>query len=131
MSKQIHVKVTHGQVNPATAPNRGSFELKTGSAAASQLSSELSGRFGETFTDRPVIVIPFDSADNAEQFKTFVDNFVPSLIRDTEKDEEFKMIRDQFIKPSAKRIGNDIILTRQDPIEEMIATIGPFTAITA
>ena len=41
------------------------------------------------------------------------------------------MIRDQFIKPSAKRIGNDIILTRQDPIEEMIATIGPFSAITA
>jgi len=78
-----------------------------------------------------VIVIPFETADHAEQFKTLVDNFVPSLIRDSEKDEEFKAIRDAYIKPTAKRIGNDIILTRQDPIDEMIAMIGPFTAITA
>lgn len=102
MSKQIHIKVTHGQVDPNTAPNRGSFELKTGAAAASQLVAELNGRFGETFTDRPVIVIPFETADHAEQFKTFVENFVPSMIHETEKDEEFKTIRDAFIRPSAK-----------------------------
>lgn len=94
MSKQIHVKVAHGHVDPVTAPNRGTFELKTGSAAASQLTAELQGRFGEDFHDRPVIVIPFESADHAEQFKTLAENFVPSLIHESPRDEEFKMIRE-------------------------------------
>lgn len=62
--------------------------------------AELSGRYGECFETRPVIVIPFENADKAEEFKSFAESFVPSKVGGlAEKDEEFKMIKDAFIKP--------------------------------
>jgi len=72
MSKEIHLKVTHGNVDPLTAPNRGTFEFATGKSASDKLTAELNGKFGESFEDRPLIVIPFESEDSAENFKTFV-----------------------------------------------------------
>lgn len=78
-----------------------------------------------------MIVIPFESADSAEQFKTFAENFVPSLVAPSEKDEEFKMIKEAYIRPQIKRIGNEIILTRDSAIDEIDQTIGPFKTITA
>ena len=90
MHKQIHIKATHGKVDPLSAPNRGSFEFATGTHAAQNLVAELNGKFGEGFENRPVIVIPFETADHAEQFKIFAENFVPSMIAEPANDEEFQ-----------------------------------------
>ena len=89
MHKQIHIKATHGSVDALSAPNRGTFDFSTGSQAALNLSAELNGKYGESFDNRPVFVIPFETADHAEQFKTFVENFAPSQIGPEGKDEEF------------------------------------------
>lgn len=93
----------------------------------------MSGRYGECFETRPVIVIPFDNADKAEEFKAYAESFVPSKIVGAEagKDEEFKMIKEAFIRPQIKWIGNEIIFTWDSAIDEVAATIGPFTAVTA
>lgn len=62
--------------------------------------AELSGRYGECFETRPVIVIPFENADKAEEFKAYAESFVPSKVSgEAGKDEEFKMIKEAFIKP--------------------------------
>ena len=52
------------------------------------------------------------------------------MIAPTEKDEEFKQIKSAFIRPLVKRIGNEIILTWDGPIDELTAMIGPFTSVT-
>lgn len=74
MSKQIHIKATHGVVDPITAPNRGSIEFQTGKQAADKLIAELNGRFGQALNDRLTVVVPFESEDAAEAFKTFLTN---------------------------------------------------------
>lgn len=61
MSKEIHFKLTHGQVDKATAPNRGSFDFQTGTAAADKLIAELSAKYGKELDNRPTIVVGFEN----------------------------------------------------------------------
>jgi hypothetical protein len=142
MSKEIHFKVKQGIVDSQSAPNRGSIDVTTGAAAASQLAAELSGRYGEELNDRPTIVIPFDSESAAEDFKSLLETFSPEVdlmpksreeyVTDEEKEEmkaKWTAVKETYVKPNIKRIGNELVLTRSCPIEELTGIAAPAAAI--
>lgn len=80
MVKEISVTVKNGDVDPESAPIRGSVEMRMGAQATSDLVAELSGKYGEEFGDRPLFVATFGSEDSAESFKTSAESWIPSQI---------------------------------------------------
>ena len=135
MSKQIHIKATHGKVDPATAPNRGTIDFQTGSAAANQLIAELSGKLGKQLENRPTIVIPFETEASAEDFKNFINGFNPATVLPPGMEEMGDTVTGMYSMGLAfadiSRIGNELVLTAKDPIEMISATLGPFAPITS
>ena len=143
MPKNIKIQVSQGNVDPQSAPNRGTIEIETGNQAATDLVAQLNGMYGEEFTDRAVCVIHFTSEDAAEEFKTFLegDNPLYELLPDAMKEGNEESMQEQTLMawtqfrtigiPYIKRVGNDLILTRDDPFDLAVMAVQPFSSITA
>ena len=99
--------------------------------------------YGEEFTDRAVCVVHFTSEDAAEEFKTFLEGENPlyDLIPDAMKEGNEEMMQEQSLMawtqfrtigiPYIKRVGNDLILTRDTPFDLAVMAVQPFAGVTA
>ena len=91
--------------------------------------------YGEEFTDRAVCVVHFTSEDAAEEFKTFLEGENPlyDLIPDAMKEGNEEMMQEQSLMawtqfrtigiPYIKRVGNDLILTRDTPFDLAVMAV--------
>ncbi len=138
MSKTIHIKVRNGDVSLENAPNTGSVEIETSAEAVSTLAAELNGKYGLDFLDRPSIVIPFSTEDEAEAFITWANEFQPGSIQpdaDEEmlqhNEEKWNGLKEAHIKPKFERVGSEVVCTREEPVEQVTNLVEPFAPVFA
>lgn len=117
--KEISFKLAIGEVAD-DAPNYANITFETGAEYANKLWGELNGKYGQDFNKKPVIVIPSDSTEGADKIKeTLADlsNVVPEAMESQK--EQIKEAQDQFIKHTTERIGEEVIISRSEIIEEI------------
>lgn len=121
--KEIDIKFKIGDMVNETPGNKGVISLVTGSGASNQVWAELQGRYGEDFDNKPVIVIP---SEDAEGLKDFLEGFEGLDVDGAPSKEEFAAMKEAFIKPVVRRVGDEVVVTRQDPTDEITPILAGF-----
>ena len=119
--KEIDIKFSIGDMTNPTPGHSGTISLVTGATEANKVWSELQGRYGEDFDNKPVIII---SSEDAEGLKNILENIENTINIEEGEEEEFKMMKENMIQPDIRRVGNDIVITRKVGADE----ITPFLA---
>jgi hypothetical protein len=119
--KEVDIQLRNGVLTSPPGQHI-SIKLVTGASEANKVWSELQGRYGEDFDNKPVLVV---GSEDAEALKDLVEN-IENTIDDADKKEEFLQAKQNILKPSVKRIGDEVIITREDPADELAPFIGGF-----
>ena len=139
MVKEINFVAKNGQFDPETAPIRGSVSFKMGSHVT-ELVNELQEKYGEDYSDRPVFVVSYNTEEAAEEalgkFESFVpSNYISDELKETMDEEALASYDNQhqefkdLAKPTFKRVGSEVVISREESIEEMTAAIEPFAEL--
>lgn len=121
--KEVDIRFQFGDfVNP-TPGYHGKITISTGAHEANQVWGELQGRFGEDFDSKPVVVL---DSENAEDLKGFFEGFEGFCVDSDEEKERFRQDRASFIKPAYKRVGDLLVVTREEPAHEITPILSSF-----
>lgn len=121
--KEIDIRFQFGEVDEDNAGHKGSITVSTGSGEANQVWAELQGRYGEDFDSKPLVVIP---SEDAEGLKEYLENFEGF---DDETKQKYAEVKEAFLKPSFKRVGDEVLITREDPLDEITPFLEGFTDV--
>lgn len=121
--KEIDIAFKIGDVKENGHGHTGFIKLETGAANANKVWAMLQGKYGEDYNNKPVIVIP---SEDAEGLKDYIENFEGFSVMGEDEKESFKQAKEAFIKPSVKRVGDEVVISRQDPVDEISPFVGGF-----
>uniref|UniRef100_A0A7S3N4W8 Uncharacterized protein n=1 Tax=Euplotes harpa TaxID=151035 RepID=A0A7S3N4W8_9SPIT len=121
--KEVDIRFKMGDFNASNPGVRGTFTLVTGPASANQVWAELQGRYGEDYSSKPVVVL---GSDDAESLKTFLENFDGFCVDTEEEKAKFLEDKANLLKPTFKRVGDEVVISREEPIAELEPFIGGF-----
>lgn len=121
--KEIDIKFKVGDMTNSKPGHSGFISLVTGSTNANRVWAELQGRYGEDFDNKPVIVFP---SEDAEALKDFIESFEGFEGEDAPSKEEFKAFKDNVFKPSVRRVGDEVIVTRTESADELAPFLAGF-----
>jgi hypothetical protein len=136
MPKTIHLNIKNGDVSLENAPNTGSVEIQMGAEHVDRMNAELTSKVGFEVNDRATMIIPFESEEAAEAFITLVNEFDVNQVSEKQKvapegnqeltREKQKMVFETYLKPKLERMGTEVVLTREEPIEDIQNLVEPF-----
>ena len=122
-TKEVDISFKIGDFVEDGCGHNGFFKIETGPAASNQVLAELQGKYGEDYDNKPVIVI---GSEDAEELKDFIENFQGLTVMGDEGVESFTAAKENFIKPTVKRVGDEVVFSRQDPVDEITPFVGGF-----
>jgi hypothetical protein len=122
-NKEVDISFKIGDFVENGCGHKGSFKIESGPTATNKILAELQGKYGEDYDNKPVIVIP---SEDAEELKDFIENFKGLTVMGDEEKEQFQQAKEAFIKPTARRVGDEVVLSRQDPVDEIAPFVGGF-----
>ena len=121
--KEVDIRFQFGEFKNATPGYQGKLTISTGAHKANQIWGELQGRFGEDYDSKPVIVL---DSENAEDLKSFFEGLDGLWVSSEEDNKSFKEVKDNLIKPSFKRVGDCVVISREDPAHEITPVLSTF-----
>jgi hypothetical protein len=121
--KEIDIKFKIGDMTAEHPGHHGKLSLLSGAAEANKVWAELQGKFGEDFDNKPVIVI---GSEDAESLKNFLETLEGFEDIGGPSNEEFKQHKEAFLKPVFKRVGDEVIITRQESLDELAPFLAGF-----
>lgn len=124
--KEVDIRFKLGDFVNDTPGIFGQISLLTGAEEANKVWGELQGKYGEDFDSKPVCIIP---SENAEGLKEFLEGFEGFDSEGGPSKEEIAGIKEGFLKPAFKRVGDDVVITREEPIEEIAPFLEGFTDV--
>jgi hypothetical protein len=123
-NKEIDISFKIGDFVENGCGHKGFFKIETGPTASNKVLAELQGKYGEDYDNKPVIVIP---SEDAEELKDFIENFKGlSVLTEEGAAESFQAAKENIIKPTVKRVGDEVVFSRQDPVDEISPFVGGF-----
>lgn len=121
--KEIDIDFKIGDMTAEKPGHEGFISLVTGPANSNKVWAELQGKYGEDYDNRPVIVLP---SEDAEGLKDFIEGFNGFDAEGGPSKEEFQQLKENVLKPSVKRIGDEVIVSRLEPADELTPFLAGF-----